>query len=113
LSSLIKRTLTKHVEITVLSQKPPGGRCALYARYAEALSAHLDLPLRIVYTAQQDAHGMGFPSLLLDGRALQPADGVILSPEDICGSLARFGPEDTEELAALLEVIEEQFLQGE
>jgi cystathionine gamma-synthase len=101
------------MEITVLSQEPPGGRCALYARYAEVLSAHLDLPLRIVYTAQRGAHGMGFPSLLLDGRAFQPADGVILSPDDICGSLAGLDPGDAAELAALLEAIEEQFLQGE
>ena len=29
--------------ITVVSKAPAGGRCTLYARYAEALSGHFEL----------------------------------------------------------------------
>ena len=77
--------------IEVLSQQPPGGRCALYAGYAETLSSCLDVEIRIIYTDCRDAHGEGFPSLLLNGAALQPADGVILTPEDVYAGLARAG----------------------
>ncbi len=77
--------------IEVLSQQPPGGRCTLYAGYAETLSSCLGAEIRVIYTDCRDAHGKGFPSLLVNGTALQPADGVILSPEDICAGLADAG----------------------
>lgn len=77
--------------IEVFSQQPPGGRCTLYAGYAEVLSYCLNTQFRVVHTDCRDAHGTGFPSLLVNGASLQPADGVILSPEDICAGLAHAG----------------------
>lgn len=77
--------------ITVLSQQPPGGRCALYARYAEELSSSLGLAMRVIHTDCRDAHGEGFPSMRVREAVLQPADGVILSPQDICAGLAHAG----------------------
>jgi cystathionine gamma-synthase len=67
----------------VISQHPPGGRCSLYAGYAEVLAAHLDTRTEVVITAERDAHGSGFPSLLLNGSTVQTADGVILMPADV------------------------------
>jgi cystathionine gamma-synthase len=48
--------------VRVVSQHPPGGRCSLYAGYAEVLAAHLDTRTEVVITAERDAHGSGFPS---------------------------------------------------
>jgi cystathionine gamma-synthase len=35
--------------IKVISQQPPGGRCPLYALYAEELSSSLGLAKRVIY----------------------------------------------------------------
>lgn len=59
-----------------------------------------------------DPHGQGFPSLLLDGRPLKPADGVILSPEDLIKVLREAGcpPATLETLAQSLDACLEAFL---
>ena len=88
------------VLVQVLSQHPPGGRCSLYAGYAEVLAAHLDARTEVVVTTERGAHGSGFPSLLLNGYPVQPADGVILMPADLCAALAATG-QDVVTLAEL------------
>ncbi len=99
--------------IEILSQHPPGGRCTLYARYAEEISSCLGLAMRVVHTDCRDAHGEGFPSLRVKGVALLPGDGVILSPEDICAGLAGAGLDlsAAPDLASRLEAILERFLE--
>lgn len=91
--------------IRVISQHPPGGRCSLYAGYAEVLAARLGARTDVVISSERDAHGMGFPSLLLNGYPIQPADGVILMPADLCAALAASG-RDTAVLAGLAEALE-------
>ncbi|MHB1291428.1 MAG: hypothetical protein ACYCY5_04475 [Sulfuricella sp.] len=100
--------------IKVHSQHSPGGRCTLYALYAEELSSSLGLARRVIHTDCRDAHGEGFPALLVKGVALQPSDGVILSPEDICAGLESIGLDlsAVPNLAARLEAIQERFLEG-
>lgn len=100
--------------IKVLSKQPPGGRCTLYTLYAEELSSSLGLARRVVYSDCPDAHGDGFPALLVKGVALQPSDGVILSPEDVCAGLTSIGLDLSAmpNLAARLEAIQERFLEG-
>ncbi|CAG0989561.1 hypothetical protein RHDC4_02420 [Rhodocyclaceae bacterium] len=73
--------------VRIISQFPPGGRCTLYARYGEAIAATLGWPQHTVHDECRDAHGAGFPSLWVCDEAIQPADGVILSPQDICDFL--------------------------
>jgi len=58
---------------------PPGGRCRLCAGYAEVLAAHLDARMEVALSAERDAHGAGFPSLIVNGISVQPADEVIVS----------------------------------
>mgnify|MGYP001566142778 FL=1 len=100
--------------IKVISQHPPGGRCTLYALYAGELSSCLGLAKRVIYTDCRDAHGEGFPALLVMGVTLQPSDGVILSPKDICAGLASMGLDlnAAPDLAARLESVQERFLEG-
>lgn len=100
--------------IKVISQHPPGGRCTLYSLYAEALAGSLGLAKCIVHSERRDAHGDGYPSLLLKGMVLSPSDGVMLSPEDICAALANAGIDASvaPDLAARLEAIQEGFLEG-
>lgn len=100
--------------IKVHSQHPPGGRCTLYALYAGELSSSLGLPWRIIHSDCRDAHGEGFPALLVMGVALQPSDGVILSPQDICAGLTTHAELDwnaVPDLEARLEAIQERFLE--
>lgn len=99
--------------VKVISQQPPGGRCTLYARYADTIADTLGWSQRIVHDECRDAHGNGFPSLWIHDTALQPADGVILSPEDICDYLRRSGIDTTcaEKLLSRLQAILEDFLQ--
>lgn len=93
------------LQVRVISQNPPGGRCGLYAAYAEVVAAHLGAATEVVFSAERDAHGAGFPSLLLNGRPVQPADGVILMPDDLCAALAAAGQEATA-LAGLAAALE-------
>ena len=100
--------------IKVISQHPPGGRCTLYALYAAELESSLGLSRRVIHSDCRDAHGDGFPSLVLKGMVLKPSDGVILSPEDICAGLENAGIDlsGVPDLAARLEVIQDRFLEG-
>ena len=93
------------LHIRVVSQHPPGGRCTLYAGYAEVLATHLDARMEVEITTERDAHGSGFPSLLLNECPVQPADGVILMPADLCAALTAAG-EDEAALAGLAEALE-------
>lgn len=93
------------LHVRVVSQHPPGGRCTLYAGYAEVLAAHLAVRTEVVISTERDAHGTGFPSLLVNGQPVQPADGVILMPADLCAILAGAGLDQTA-LAGLAEALE-------
>lgn len=96
----------------VLSKAPPGGRCTLYAGYLQRLAEGLGLEAEVVLTAYSDPHGQGFPALLLDGQPVQPADGVVLSPEDLIAALreADCPVADQEALAQSLNACLEAFL---
>lgn len=94
-----------NLEIRVISQHPPGGRCSLYAGYAEVLAAHLDARTEVVLSSERDAHGSGFPSLLVNGVSVQPADGVIVMPADIAAALAAHGMSE-EAITGLPEALE-------
>lgn len=99
------------MDIIVLSQNPPGGRCTLYARYADAIAELLGWSHDVVLSECRDAHGEGFPSLRLGDVAVQPTDGIILAPEDIGTFLA--DKIDAEPLAVLtvrLDAVLETFL---
>jgi len=82
------------LHVRVVSQHPPGGRCTIYAGYAEVLAACLDARTGVVISTERDAHGSGFPSLLVNGLSIQPADGVILMPADLCAMLAEAGQDE-------------------
>ncbi|TXH73951.1 hypothetical protein [Thiobacillus sp.] len=93
------------LHIRVISQHPPGGRCGLYAGYAEVLATCLNALTEVEFSTQRDAHGSGFPSLLVNGHPVQPADGVILMPSDLCAALAVAGQDETV-LAGLARALE-------
>lgn len=84
-----------NLQVRVISQQPPGGRCTLYADYAEALRHCLGAEIEVVFSAERCAHGAGFPALWLNGQAVQPSDGVILMPEDILQCLSDSAIETT------------------
>ena len=102
------------LHVRVISQHPPGGRCTLYAGYAEVLTTHLNAQTEVVFSTERDAHGSGFPSLLVGGLPVQPADGVIVMPADLCAMLAAAG-QDQAALAGLVEALEvplERMMEG-
>ena len=100
--------------IKVISQYPPGGRCTLYAHYAAELESCLGLTKRVIHSDCRDAHGEGFPSLVLHGVVLKPSDGVILSPDDIYAGLVNAGVDlsAVPDMRSRLEAIQERFLEG-
>lgn len=100
--------------VKVISQQPPAGRCTLYACYAEAISDDLGWSHNVVHDSCRDAHGNGFPSLWICDAALQPADGVILAPEDICDFLKADGvaADQADALLLRLQAILDEFLES-
>lgn len=97
-----------------ISQRPPGRRCTLYALYAEELACSLGLTTRLIHSECRDAHGGGFPCMVLKGVVLKPSDGVILSPQDSCAGLTNAGIDLSvaPDLAVRLEEVQESFLHG-
>jgi len=93
------------IEVRIISQQPPGGRCTLYADYADVLERHLEARAELVFTTTRDAHGEGFPSLWLNGAAVLPEDGVILMPADILAGLKSHGLTE-EAMPGLIEALE-------
>jgi len=93
------------IDVQVISQQPPGGRCTLYAGYADILERHLKARTRLVFSTTREAHGDGFPCLCLNGVAIQPDDGVILMPADILAGLKAYGLSE-EVLLGLAEALE-------
>lgn len=79
------------LKVKVISQQPPGGRCNLYAAYADALARHFRISVETEYSVERGAHGDGFPSLWLNGVAIQPEDGAIIMPSDILATLSAQG----------------------
>jgi cystathionine gamma-synthase len=98
--------------VKVISQQPPGGRCGLYTRYAQAIEALTGWPHSVVHTETRDAHGEGFPSLVIRGASLQPEDAFILTPEEICSHLAGLDlePAAIDALMARLRTIHDDFM---
>lgn len=72
--------------VTVLSKQPPGGRCSLYLRYAETIHELLGAPPEVRYCTESAP--VAPPALLIGDIPVTPADGVIVSPEDIARALA-------------------------
>jgi len=92
------------LKVRVISQQPPGGRCTLYAGYADALAHHFAVSAEVVFSETRDAHGDGFPSLWLNGAAVQPEDGMIVMPADVTAALVAHGV-SAEAMAGLTEAL--------
>jgi cystathionine gamma-synthase len=77
--------------VTVVSKSPAGGRCTLYARYAEALAGHYGLSVDLHCPGETAGEGPPPPALVIRGLLVVPSDGVIVAPEDIVATLASAG----------------------
>lgn len=93
------------VRIRVISQQPPGGRCSLYAGYAEVLVQCLGAQVELEYSDHREAHGCGFPSLHINNQPVLPADGVIVMPADVIAALQAVGVQP-ERITALSESLD-------
>jgi cystathionine gamma-synthase len=97
--------------VTVVSRSPAGGRCTLYARYAEALSGHFGLNVDIHCLGNEPREGPPPPAMVIRGQVVEPSDGVIVAPEDIVAILAEAGLCDRiEDCRAELDRIQDDFL---
>lgn len=89
--------------ITVVIKDPPGGRCRLYLLFAEALATQL--------SARVESNiGPEAPALLLDGTIVAPADGIIVTADELLGSLAATCIAIPADLPDALEAVESRFM---
>lgn len=98
------------MEITLLLNNPPGGRCRLYRAYAIALAEHASIPHMEWFDTLPTQPQLRAPAMLIDGLLVAAADGVILAPQDIGQRLA-LPPPDRERLEQTLEAVLEKFMQ--
>ncbi len=77
------------MSILVCSNAPPGKRCKRYIAYSEILARALKVPARVVYDARESA--VKPPALIIAGRVLTPADGLVLTAEDVVAALREQG----------------------
>jgi cystathionine gamma-synthase len=97
--------------VTVISRSPAGGRCTLYARYAEALFGHFGLTVDIHCPGNEPREGPPPPAIVIQGLVVEPFDGVIVAPEDIVAVLAKAGLcERLDDCRAELQRIQDNFL---
>jgi hypothetical protein len=98
------------MEITLLLNNPPGGRCRLYRAYAAALGVHASVPCTERFDAPPGQPELRAPAILVGGLPIAPADGVILMPREV--ALAIGNPHaDVPRLEAILEEVMEQCMQ--
>lgn len=100
------------MEITLLLNEPLGGRCRLYRTYATALvddgkdAENAAITCSEQFTTLPTHPELRAPAMLINGLLVAPADGVILSPQDITQALAPLHPAATRLEALLEEVLE-------
>jgi cystathionine gamma-synthase len=75
----------------LISRQPPGGRCTLYADYLRQISLHLAVPVTVSCHFEPPHDAPRLPALVVHGKAVEPADEVVLSPDDVCARLAEVG----------------------
>jgi cystathionine gamma-synthase len=96
--------------VTILSKQPPGGRCSLYLRYAEALRQALGFQPEVRYCDSSAA--VPPPAMVVGDRLVSPSDGVIVSPEDIALSLSdHLGEAEIAKLRQVLETTQDQWME--
>ena len=96
------------MKITVVSKNPPGGRCTLYLRYAETIAAERSA-VETIYAQSGDP--VPPPALLLNGRAVVPADGLLLEPVEVqAAALAAGFDGDPRALLAALDAVQEELM---
>ena len=93
----------KTIDVRVIAQEPPGGRCGLYAGYGRALEKIMVARFQLEISSLRDANGHGFPSIWIDGRPVMPSDGVIVMPADI---LAILGADNVAPVSGLEEALD-------
>lgn len=98
------------MEITLLLNDPPGGRCRLYRAYASALSEHAAVSCTELFAPVPEQPGLSAPAMLVDGKPVIPDDGVIISPHDMGQVLGQNYP-DTPRIEALLDEVLERCMQ--
>lgn len=94
------------MEITLLINNPPGGRCRLYQAYAAALVEHASASCAELFGKLPALPELRAPAILINGRPVAPADGVIISPQDLGRVLDEFHPGAPRLEAILDEVLE-------
>jgi hypothetical protein len=98
--------------VTVFSNSPPGGRCTLYARYADAIRRFFDdVSVNLTYPGRNPAAGPVAPALAIDDRVVAPSDGVIVAPQDIAHTLADMDLGGTAECLSRLQQIQNDFIE--
>ncbi|MEW6647043.1 MAG: hypothetical protein AB1450_07580 [Pseudomonadota bacterium] len=80
------------MEITLLLNNPPGGRCRLYQAYGAALAEHAAARCDEQFGRLPQQSELRAPAILINGQAVAPADGVIISPQDLGRVLDEFHP---------------------
>ena len=98
------------IDVRVISQQPPGGRCTLYTCYGQILAQHLGSSFHLDISAVRDTHGHGFPSIWINGIPLKPSDGIIVMPDDILAILNAGNIAASDELYAALDAEAEKLL---
>lgn len=90
--------------IAVIAKDPPGGRCRLYFAFADALAMSLG-------AETETLQGPEAPAFTVNGETIVPADGVILSADELHAGLARAGLALPGDLPDILEGVEEKFME--
>ena len=99
------------MKVVVISKSPPGGRCRLYMRYAEAIADRHGWGQEVRFPESSPLNAPPPAALIIGEQLVAPADGVIVSPEDIVRVLGELGANNVaEEVGTLLRKIEDDFL---
>ncbi len=101
------------VKVTVVSKSPPGGRCELYDRmFFEAVKGFSNVQYCLVPSNLFEVD-VTPPAVLVNGRLIEPEDGIMLTPDELVKALLEAGGHLRDEgLKEKLSKIYEEFVGG-
>ena len=105
----------KIVHVKVISKAPPGGRCQIYDRlFFEIVKGCENVTYSLIPENLWEGKACP-PTVIVEDEKVEPADGVLLTPDEIISSLEKKGAifrENREALSKKLKSITEKLIGG-
>jgi len=103
------------VSAEIVSKEPPGGRCEFYANlFLRIVKDFENVTFSLIPASLYDGKVIP-PAVLVNGKLIEPEDGILLTPQEILSALLSSGAKprrSVEDVESELSEFYEKFLGG-